>query len=265
MERLIDGEGPRSMGHDEVQELLGVYAIHAVDDAEAVAINAHVQSCALCAIELERLFDSSAAFGMTELEEPSGEIWGRIQSEIRGPSETFAPLVPVASVPTASPVAEPMSNVIPLDAQRAARRSRFRVAAASAAAAVALAVPITMSLGGGPAPSLAALAKSAASQSGSRTVPLIDASGKTLAEAIISSTGQGFISAKALSALPDDKTYQLWLIGGVAPVSSGLLGSNPGVSTFTIRPDVAAIAISVEPAAGSTEPTTTPIALAQLA
>ncbi len=248
------------LNHSEVQELLGAYAVHAIDDDDSRAIEAHIQGCAECAEELAQLLDASAMYGMTELEEPSGEIWGRIQSEIRRNVPTFA---------DESESAVASAPVISLDTarqRRAERAPRWRIAVASAAAAAAIAIPATLSFAGGStAPTLAAIAKQTQGQVGSRTLPLLDAAGVSLADAVISSTGQGFIRPSTLTALPDTQTYQLWLIKDGVAISSGLLGSQPGVSTFTVRNDVDAIAISVEPASGSLAPSSTPVAVASLA
>jgi Anti-sigma-K factor rskA len=258
----------RILSHDEVQELLGVYAVHAVDEHDAAAISAHVSECEDCTAELDRLLDAAASFGMTELEEPSGEIWGRIQTEIRRPTVATEPNMTPAASPIASQVASPVaSQVVSLDAardRRPARHVRFRIAAFSAAAAVAVAVPTTLALSGTSTPSLAAVAARSAKQAGSRTIALRDETGQQVADAILTGTGQGYLRVSALASLPSDKTYQLWLVDNGKPVSLGLLGNAPTTTAFTSRADIDAIAISVEPRDGSTAPSQTPIAVGAL-
>jgi anti-sigma-K factor RskA len=66
-----------------------------------------------------------------------------------------------------------------------------------------------------------------------------------------------------LRPLPADQTYQVWQIAGGRPVSLGLL-SGSGPTVFRVAGGVEAIAISVEPAGGSPQPTTPPVLSAQL-
>ena len=66
-----------------------------------------------------------------------------------------------------------------------------------------------------------------------------------------------------LPALPAGKVYQLWLIGKTKTVSAGLLppatsGRTPAVlASGVVKGDT--LGLTVEPAPGSTQPTTTPI------
>ena len=66
-----------------------------------------------------------------------------------------------------------------------------------------------------------------------------------------------------LPALPDGKVYQLWLIGKTKTVSAGLLpaareGLTPAVlATGVVKGDT--LGLTVEPAPGTAQPTTTPI------
>ncbi len=69
------------------------------------------------------------------------------------------------------------------------------------------------------------------------------------------------IQAAGLPELPSDSTYQLWLIDpGADPASAGLL-TDPDKSALveeSMTPETT-LALSVEPAGGSEQPTTTPI------
>lgn len=76
------------------------------------------------------------------------------------------------------------------------------------------------------------------------------------------------VMASNLPVLGPDRTYQLWLIPkGGAPQPAGLFRSAANGTALYSRPgavaaDTAAVAVSVEPVAGSTAPTTTPIIVA---
>src|SRR6266699_20636 len=71
------------------------------------------------------------------------------------------------------------------------------------------------------------------------------------------------VVTNGLPALPSGKVYQLWLIGKPKTVSAGLLppakdGRTPAVlATGVVKGDT--LGLTVEPAGGSAQPTTTPI------
>jgi hypothetical protein len=71
------------------------------------------------------------------------------------------------------------------------------------------------------------------------------------------------VATSGLPALPAGKVYQLWLIGPVKIVSAGLLptsqagATSPVVATGIVKGDK--LGLTVEPAPGSKQPTTTPI------
>jgi hypothetical protein len=76
-------------------------------------------------------------------------------------------------------------------------------------------------------------------------------------------TRQLAVATSGLPALPAGKVYQLWLIGPVKIVSAGLLPAarsgvtSPVVTTGLVKGDK--LGLTVEPAPGSKQPTTTPI------
>jgi anti-sigma-K factor RskA len=73
-----------------------------------------------------------------------------------------------------------------------------------------------------------------------------------------------------LPPLPADQTYQVWVIGDANPISVGTFAvDEQGVGVLVIQADApmdeyGTVAISTEPAGGSEQPTTTPIAAAQI-
>jgi anti-sigma-K factor RskA len=66
----------------------------------------------------------------------------------------------------------------------------------------------------------------------------------------------------SLPALPGNRTYQVWHMEGGKPTSVGLLGSGPGMLYIASIRGAEAYAVSVEPAGGSEQPTSDPIASA---
>lgn len=82
---------------------------------------------------------------------------------------------------------------------------------------------------------------------------------------------QAVLSVNNLDPLPDDLTYQLWLIKGDERISAGTFEITPadnGSSTYIFSAESLkpfdAIGISIEPAGGSEQPTGTTVMLASL-
>jgi hypothetical protein len=85
-----------------------------------------------------------------------------------------------------------------------------------------------------------------------------------VADVVLDATNRRLVVATSgLPALPPGKVYQLWLIGPVQTVSAGLLPSaqsgvtRPVVATGIVKGDK--LGLTVEPAPGTRQPTTTPI------
>lgn len=81
---------------------------------------------------------------------------------------------------------------------------------------------------------------------------------------------EAFLSTAELAPLPQGQTYQLWLINGDQPESAGIFSTDAqGVGYVRVQAQqplgaYQAVGISVEPAGGSKQPTTTPIVLSQI-
>ena len=205
-------------------DLVAAYAIHAVDESECAFIEAHLDDDPGYRVELGRHLVAAAA--MTVEAPVPASTWEAIVART-----TVADSVPLPRPDTLrSAVRTDAANVIALDAARAARRSRVRVAFAAAAASALIAVPLTLQLAGGSPTSIAALASNAAKQPGARTVVLRDPTGNVLANAVVTADGRGYLRRDTLPALPEGQAYQLWAITGATPISAGVLGRNPSES-----------------------------------
>jgi anti-sigma-K factor RskA len=68
-----------------------------------------------------------------------------------------------------------------------------------------------------------------------------------------------------MPVLASDKTYQAWKIDAAgSPVSLGIIGERGSFAFHADLSDARAIAISVEPSGGSSQPTTTPVLVEEL-
>ncbi|MBA3944903.1 MAG: anti-sigma factor [Herpetosiphonaceae bacterium] len=103
---------------------------------------------------------------------------------------------------------------------------------------------------------------------GTRVVAFSGTGANVRSQLVVNAAGnQAFLLADGLPVLPPDKTYELWLLQGQKPVGSNLFHVDQhGSATLQVQvptqlKDYQAAAISVEPAGGSTAPTTTPFLL----
>ena len=76
------------------------------------------------------------------------------------------------------------------------------------------------------------------------------------------------INATGLASLPPDRTYQVWAISGDQPASIGLFNvSQSGQAAAVMQVDLSGaqvVAITIEPAGGSPQPTTQPVLKAEI-
>lgn len=248
------------MTHEEASELLGAYALDAVDGDEYVELEAHLDACPRCRAELDSLREVAAAMGNSVEPLPEG-LWSQIASRLPERREDDEPPpMPQLARQDPSPFRAPNERT------RSRRRTLVGVVSAFAVAAAAVAVVLGIGLvhandkvanlqsaqGTTASASAAALATP-----GHRVVTLDSHSGAPLAQVVVVPSGQGYLVSSKLPSLTRDQTYQLWAIEGNQPISLGLLGSSPHQSAFTMagstRPSH--LSITAEPSGGSVFPT----------
>ena len=94
---------------------------------------------------------------------------------------------------------------------------------------------------------LEALALASADLPGSINAELVDpTAGTTVADAVVTTDGEGFIDGSALPTLAENRTYQLWAIVGERVISVGIMGNRPEISSFRVEGQLAGLAISEE-------------------
>ncbi len=76
----------RAMNHDDVAELLGAYALDAVDPDEAALIEAHIDECPRCAAELAQHHEVAALMANAG-SDASVELWDKIAARLDPPGD----------------------------------------------------------------------------------------------------------------------------------------------------------------------------------
>jgi hypothetical protein len=235
--------------HDDVAELLGAYALHAVDADERALIEAHLEECPRCRAEVRDHELVAALLGNSGGDAPDG-VWDRIASTL----EEAAP--PMRLVLPEGP-AQVRRRVV------GRRRPSARVALGLVAAAAVLLVAVLgvqvvrqdHRLGRLQAAmedqAMLGAASVALSDPGAHKALLTSADGKLTATAVVLPDGTGYLMAQHMPVLGADRTYQLWgqTPGGL--ISLGLLGAHPDdVVAFHTTGGVAALAVTDEKAPG---------------
>jgi anti-sigma-K factor RskA len=249
------------MTHEAASELLGAYALDAVDGDEHSELEEHLATCPRCRSELDGMREVAAALGNSVEPLPEG-LWSGIASKLPdrpGPEE-------VPPMPRLAPLRRRQS---PRDADTRLRRQRTLAMTLGALAVAASAVALVLGIGwvrsNDQVTNLTAAAtlnrdsytvQAALKTPGHRVVDLTS-NDKVLAQFVVVPDGRGYLVTSNLPALPADHTYQLWGIVGASPVSLGLLGPSPMHATFTMAGTVtpARLSITSEPAGGTVVPT----------
>jgi Anti-sigma-K factor rskA/Putative zinc-finger len=248
------------MSHDEVAELLGAYALDAVERDEATAIEAHLESCPRCRDELRNHREVAGLLSYAGQEAPAG-LWDRIMNDVRNEE--------------APPISSRPAVISPSRASRIGRTNWRRwilpVAAAAAIVIVALLAVEVARLQNrtdhlshelsqmANQPTMANV-EAALAVPGARRVTLRATEGSVSIQAVILPDGSGYLYDSTLEPLATRQTYQLWGQSGQHLISYGLIGASPApVITFRVGSPVQALAISVESAGGVVAPTSSPV------
>lgn len=240
--------------HLEIEELLGAYALDAVEADEALEVGDHLVECARCRAEVAEHREVAALLASAGTDAPAG-LWDRIAASIEGTAPSAAdvallPPPPLFSAPGGS-----------------ARRSRSRVSrafvgvAAAAAAVIALLGVQVVQQGEkidrqgeqldqmAQEDGLSRAFQSAIADPDAELVALRSADGEHEVQAVMTGS-TGYLHAASLPELGDGRTYQLWADLGERRISLGVLGNRPKVTTFELAGDVLGLAITEEQGAG---------------
>jgi len=251
---------------------VAAYALHALDDAERRAVDAHLAVGAACRDELATHYETLVLLAPEEA--PPAALWDRVNASIgapvgsddEGPADAAAAGPGLAGspgsgstgsddvvrpMPTRSPTPRPAAPAQP------GRPSRLGWVAAAAAVAVALGVGGLVGHGLGSADDdadIGTLAARAAQQPGGELATLLSPDGGSVARVVVDDDG-AYLVLDDLDNLPEGRAYQLWSVTEAQPVSLGMLGRD-GTNTvaFRLPPTITDLAISEAPTSGDVTP-----------
>jgi anti-sigma-K factor RskA len=279
---------PQQPDCDTLKALIPAYSVGATDPEETALVEQLLPLCPEGQAELDEYLALSQAMHYTvPLAQPPAHLHDKLMAAVAATLDT--PTVPIPlpdsmSVRPKGAGANTPQRAKPMQAPP--RLLPFRLVAAAAAIAAALLIISNIywvnqvnnlrdreqqftrllrdqqdalaSLGTGRANRLE-LASTDTTQTGTLATVLWNPQSST-----------ALLYSDTLPQLPADQTYQVWVIGDANPISVGTFDvDDQGVGVLVIQADApmdeyGTVAISTEPTGGSDEPTSAPIAAAQI-
>jgi hypothetical protein len=241
----------RTRPHD-LHLLTGAYALDALDEAESASFERHLDRCPSCTEEVRGLTETAARLAMATAIQPPAGLRRRV-------------LDAAARTRQLPPVGRTLIPLGPLRSGGALRRRGTMITLTTMAAAIIVLVVLqvttwnklqdTRTASGAIAAVLAA--------PDARLETTTTSTGGTMTAVISARDQEAVITTSGMPAQPDNRVYQLWVISASGARSAGLLpASRSGRTTPVLAVGVQAgdsLGITVEPAGGTTHPTTTPI------
>ena len=246
----------RELSPAELHELLGAYALDAVDPDEREQVDAYLARTPAAVTEVHALQETAALLAHVGREAPDG-LWSRIEGAL-------AEDPPHLVLPTRPTVAAPADD---------RRRVLVHVAAVAAGLVVVASITVSLLLRGQmddqqaridrlsssvAHDGVARAARAAAMDPASHVASLASEDGSRRAKVVTMPDGTGFFMEHNLPELAPGRTYQLWALTGSRTdptmVSVGVLGRRPDVTAFRTSAPPAGFMVTVEPAPGVVEP-----------
>lgn len=249
--------------------LTGAYALHALPDSERREFESHLGDCEACSVEVLELSETATRLGLAVSAAPSQELRERVLREI----------ATVRQEPPATGRRAHTGRTGRDGTGRTRRWPAFALAASLAAAAGFGGVAVWQNQEAQDARQEAGATQErseqlaqvlAAPDAQSSSGKLKD--GATGTVVVSRSQDRAVFLASGLGGAPSGKVYQLWFDDGGTMRSAGLLrASGDGASSTTYAAlldgpvdGATGMGVTVEPAGGSAQPTSAPLALMNL-
>ncbi|MFB7559867.1 anti-sigma factor [Streptomyces brevispora] len=256
------------MSNAGLHTLTGAYALHALPETERREFESHLGDCEACSVEVGELSETATRLGLAVSATPSRELRERVLREIA----TVRQDSPSGGRRARSGGAAGRDGT-----GRAGRWSKFALAACLAAAAGFGGIAVWQNQEARDAredaraaqqwsEQVAEVISSPDARSGSGT--LSDGAKGTVVVSRVQD--RAVFLASGLAKAPGGKVYQLWFDDNGTMRSAGLMrATGPSSTTYASLLDgpvdgATGMGITVEPAGGSEQPTSAPLALMKL-
>jgi hypothetical protein len=229
--------------HNEIRELLGAYALDAVEPDESGAVEAHLDRCVECAAEIDQYLLVASVIAGPEEAAPDS-VWDRVEAAIDSEEGAGgATVIPfrrrlvstLTSVAAAVLLAVVGIQAIQISSLRGDVDASNRVIAT-----------IETQIATGDFSEALVLA---ATQPGSQALVLAGDLGS--AKVVLLANGTGYLELADMAPVDSDHVYQLWAVQSGKVISAGLMGSSPTITPFHVDPtSLEGLVLTVEEAGG---------------
>jgi anti-sigma-K factor RskA len=244
---------------DELHVLSGSYVLDALSSDERDSFERHLQHCSLCQDEVRGLRETAARLGEAKALDPPPQLRARVLAAAYRTRQLPPPVGERLALDRRTRAAR-VFGATPPGAPRRALLPRLAVTVAAAAAVVGATLGIDQAV---------TRPQPGASTTISRVIAAPDArmetdpttAGGTVTIVVSADQRAAVVSTRGLRSLPAAQTYQLWVMGPHGARSVGLLsgtGRSGPVLASGLEPGDR-IGITVEPAGGTSRPTTAPV------
>ena len=245
--------------------LNGCYALDALSEAERADFERHLAHCASCETEVRGLRETAARLGMAAAVEPPPAMEQRVLAATYR-TRQLPPLARhrahrdrrarVARWFAGSPAADRRRPLMP----------RLVIGVAGVAVAVAAGLGVTQIVTQHQLDSARASGTAitrVVTAPDARTETMRSAGGGTVTVVVSAKYRAAVVTSRGMPALTGARVYQVWVMNGAGARSAGLLTrtgpANPVLASSVTSGD--RIGITVEPAGGTAQPTTTPVVI----
>ncbi|MFI6502915.1 anti-sigma factor domain-containing protein [Nonomuraea typhae] len=231
--------------NETLHTLSGAYALDALPLEERREFERHMRQCRECAAEVSAFLETTARMAAAVAQPPPPGLKQRVLAEI-GQVRQLRPPVAAARA-------------------RWWRRLSGPVLLAAACALAAAVLGTLLVRTGGELADSGQRSRDMAAVLAAPDARLTSARvGRADARLVYSpSRGQVVLASANLPVLPRSRDYQVWLIGPGGIRSAGIMGEDSYVLAGAVRP-ADRVGLTVEPAGGSRQPTTRPLAVLPL-
>lgn len=254
-----------SLWRRDIHTLSGAYALDALEPAERERFERHLVHCRACADEVRSLTSTANRLAFAAAETPPPDMRSRVLA-----AATVVSQLPPETAPSSSASSSRQSRSSQPQIRLGPARSPWGTRLAGGFAAVCLAVAVTFGIYGYSAHqqlqsvqtqnhAIAGVLAAPDAQVVSQSVT----NGGTATVVLSRSERRVVVSTSGLPTLTDQRVYQLWFIGPSRVASAGLVPAASGGKTAPVLASGLEtqdkLGMTVEPAGGTAQPTTTPI------
>ncbi|WP_328503791.1 anti-sigma factor [Streptomyces sp. NBC_00457] len=257
----------RLLRREDLHSLAAPYALDALEPAERVRFEKHLDDCPLCAAEVRALTEDAVRLAWSTAAPAPAAMRDRVLAAVRAtPQEPAARPEPArARTPQLPPH---VWGTEPLPARARPRRGRplfvpFATATAAAALVVASLFAVQANQTQDQLDAQRAQAREIAhvlAAPDARSSTGRDAQGRSIGVVASASEGSAVVTLSGYGDLPSGRVNQLWVMRpDEQPRSLGLFEGDTPLVAAGLEKSATSLAVTVEPDGGSEQPTTQPV------